>query len=242
MRIIRPNCRSQFTSGDLEFVREALGLGEIAPRKIAGLFHESDSLDQILDNPRLFRALLDVRRCLSISMHCYFYLLVRHVLLREGIRNREVADYVAEVLAEFAMLKRLRNPRSEAQPPLDYFYEMLEAMQGMGEGERFAMQSHIANYALFYSGVFRGSVQNRTERRGAPDIRFYEEMGSSHYRMAGGHALARQYDMVAVFTTLSEAFHIVRIALNHLSEQLLFLETQRAVNDLLSELDLPGND
>lgn len=242
MKVIRPNCRAQFTPADYDFVGSILTLPdrEDKTQRIFRLCKDPESMDIMLDNPRLFRALLDLRSCLTVSMHFYFYVLVRHALLREEIHEREVADYVAEVLAEFAFLSRLRNPNPEESQPLDYLFEMVVALERMEESERFAMQTHIGNYALFLSGLFPNRLQHRVQRRGAPGFRFYEDLGSAHFRMAGNHFLARKLDMVSIYTTLGQAFHVTRLALNHLSEKMVFLETDRAVRDLFLEIDKPG--
>lgn len=244
MKVIRPNCRAQFTQADFEFLGNVLPASghEDQSQRLFRLFQDPDTLDTLLDNPRLFRALLDLRNCLSISMHFYFYVLVRHVLLREEMKEREVADYVAEVLAEFAILSRMRPPDPEGARPLDYLFEMVVAMERMEENERFAMQSHIGNYSLFLSGLFPHRLLQRVQRRGAPGFRFYEEMGSAHFRMAGHHFLARKLDMVSIYTTLDQAFHVTRLALNHLSEKLVFLETDRAVRELFREIDMPRSE
>ncbi len=242
MKVIRPNCRAQFTPADYEFVSTVLALpiqGQESER-IYRLFKDQESLDQMLDHPRIFRALLDTRSCLSVSMHFYFYVLVRNVLLKEDILEREVADYVAEVLAEFALLTRLRKQNPSDPQPLEYLFEMVAALEQMEEGERFAMQTHIGNYALFQSGIYPNQVLHRVQRRGAPGFKYYEEMGSAYFRMAGTHFLAKKLDMVAIYNTLGEAFHVTRLALNHLSEKLVFLETDRAVRDLLREVDGSG--
>jgi hypothetical protein len=243
MKLIRPNCRAQFTPADYDFLGSVL---PTSPRdeksdRILRLRADEDSMDQMLDHPKLFRALLDLRSCLPVSMHFYFYVLVRHVLLKEEIQEREVADYVAEVLAEFALLNRLRSPNTDEPEPLDYLFDMIVALERLGEKDRFAMQTHIGNYALFLSGIFPNQLQYRVQRRGAPGFQFYENLGSSHFKLAGNHALARKLDMVSIYNTLGEAFHVTRLALNHLSERLVFLETDRAVRDLLLELDSPGN-
>jgi hypothetical protein len=150
-----------------------------------------------------------------------------------------VADYVAEVLAEFSQLQRLSHPRAGGEGAFEYLHEMLEALERLEHEERFAMQCHIGNYALFQAGLFPGRVQRRVERRAAPGFRFYEELGSAHFRLAGGHWLARRMDLAPVYSILGEAFHVARLALNHLSEKLLFLETDRAVRDLLLEIENP---
>lgn len=239
MKVIRPNCRTQFTAADYEFLASSLPSRTGSQDGVIRLVEDRDSLDLMLDQPALFRAILDMRGCLRVSLHFYFYVLVRHVLIREDIRDRDVADYVAEVLAEFSVLQRLRNPDPDSDRHLEYMHEMLEAMERMEAEERFAMQSHIGNYALFQAGIFPGRLQRQAERRAAPGFRFYEELGSSHFRMAGGHYLARRMDMVGIFMTLGRAFHVTRLALNHLSERLVFLETDRAVRDLFRELERP---
>lgn len=238
MKVIRANCRYQFTPADYEFIAAVLPSGPLPdPRRLLRLLEEGDSFDRILDDPRLFRAVLDLKGCLTVSLHFYFYVLVRHVLLREDIRDRDVADYVAELLSEFAAQQRWRRPHPDEPHPMEYLHEMI-AVLDRSEGEkRFEMQAHIGNYALFLAGLFPGHLARRMERRGAPGVGFYEEMGSAHFRLAGAHDLARRMELEAVFNTLGDAFHLTRVALNHLGENLLVLETQKAVQALFRELD-----
>lgn len=237
MKVIRPNCRTQFTHADYDFMASVLPARETPSQRLFRLFEDPESRDRILDQPALFRAMLELRSCVSVSLHFYFYVLVRHVLLREEIQDRDVADYVAEVLAEFSLQRRVLNPDPNDDRTLAYMHEMLESMDRLDEEGRFAMQTHIGNFALFHAGIFPAHLQRRTDRRAAPGFRFYEEMGSAHFRMAGNHRLARKMDMVSIFLTLGQAFHLTRLALNHLSEKLVFLETNRAVGELLSEID-----
>ena len=72
------------------------------------LLADPESRDAILDDPQLFTALIESRGCLTVSNHFYFYVLVRHTLKRAGIESRDVADYVAELLAEFSQAERGR--------------------------------------------------------------------------------------------------------------------------------------
>jgi hypothetical protein len=239
MKVIRPNCRAQFTPADYAFIATVLPVRKDGAAGLIRLFEDAEDMDRLLDQPRLFRAILDLPSCLPVSLHFYFYVLVRHALLRADIRDRDVADYVAEVLAEFSQLQRLSRPRPDGEGAFEYLHEMLEALERLEREERFALQCHIGNFALVQAGLFPGRVQRRVERHAAPGFRFYEELGSAYYRMAGEHWLARRMDLAPVFSALGEAFHVTRLALNHLSEKLLFLETDRAVGDLLREIDKP---
>ena len=236
MKVIRPNCRIQFTPADYDFMGTVLSAPGRDFNRLLRLCEDPQDMDRILDNPKLYQAVLELKSCLSVSLHFYFYVLVRQVLLREAVDSREVADYVAEVLAEFSGPMRWRQP-DPAAPPMEYLYEMMASLEYADPEYRFTMLTHIGNYALFLSGIFPRRLARRLERRAAPGFRFYEEMGSAHFRIAGGHYLAREMDLAPVLMDLGEAFHLARLALNHLSERLVFLQTNRAVEDLFREID-----
>jgi len=106
VNVIQPNCRVQFTAEDIEFILSTLGSKAGVVETLTKLLADEDTRDLILDDESLFRALLEQRGCLRVSSHFYFYILVRQVFKRCGIQDRTVADYVAEVLAEFAHAER----------------------------------------------------------------------------------------------------------------------------------------
>src|SRR5262245_43809967 len=105
MNVIQPNCRVQFTAEDIEFILGVLRSKVNTAECLVKLLADEESRDAILDDESLFRAVLEHRRCLRISAHFYFYLLVRQVFRRSGIMERAVADYVAEVLAQFSHIQ-----------------------------------------------------------------------------------------------------------------------------------------
>src|SRR6266576_3719326 len=124
MKMIQPNCRVQFTVQDVEFVVEILGSKIDKADCLVKLLGDEESRDLILDDEALFHALLERRGCLRVSSRFYFYILIRHVFRRSDIQDRAVADYVAEVLAEFASAERARCVVPGQSNPLDYFFEM----------------------------------------------------------------------------------------------------------------------
>ena len=175
------------------------------------------------DDEALLRALLERRGCLRVSSHFYFYILVRHTFRRSGIEDRAVADYVAEVLAEFARTEQSRCVVPGQGNVLDYFFEMLAALQTADERTSFHLRVHIGNHSLFLSGVFHERIRCRAERRGFPGLSYYEALGSSQFRAAGDHRLAQRYELAEIFGTLSERFETTRRALNDISERLFTL-------------------
>jgi hypothetical protein len=171
----------------------------------------------------LFHALLERRGCLRVSSRLYFYVLVRHVFKRSDINDRSVADYVAELLAEFARTERTRWAAPEQLNPLDYFFEMLTALQTADDRTNFHIRAHIGNYSLFLSGVFPDRIRFRAEKRGFPDLKYYEAVGRTQFRAASDHRLARHYELSGIFNTLAERFEATRLALNDMTDRLISL-------------------
>ena len=222
MNVIRPNCRAHFTQADLAFVGSVTG----APADAQVLVGQRESLDDVLDRRAIFLALLERPSCLPVSSHFYFYVLVRHVLLESGIDDRTLADYVAEVLAEFSSTDRARRPLAPDARTYDYMVDLLTAIRDADEPHQFLLRAHVGNLSLFLSGVFSRHLEHRARFKAAPEIEFYEQVGMSSYRTAGDHPLAERYAVAPVFQTLSRTFRETRVALNDLSDRLVFLGDQ----------------
>ena len=223
MQVIQPNCRVQFAAQDVEFILEILGGKLGAADCLVKLLADEESRDLILDDEALFRALLERRGCLRVSCRFYFYVLVRHVFKRSDLDDRALADYVAEVLVTFSESARSQCVLPGRANPLDYFFEMVTALQSVDDRTGFLLRAHIGNQSLFLSGVFPGRIKFRAESRGFPGIRYYEELGRTQYRLAGEHRLARRYHLEGVLQTLSERFQTTRRVLNDMTDRLLFL-------------------
>jgi hypothetical protein len=220
MKVIQPNCRVQFTAQDVDFILEVLGRRLGTAECLVKLLADEDSRDLILDDDTLFHALLERRGCLRVSSRLYFYVLVRQVFKRSDLNDRAVADYVAEVLAAFSETARSECVVAGEINPLNYFFEMVAALQKADDRTGFLLRAHIGNYSLFFTGVFPDRIRFRAESRGFPSLKYYEELGRTHYRVAGEHQLARRYQLERILQTLSERFQETRRALNDISERL----------------------
>jgi hypothetical protein len=164
-----------------------------------------------------------------VSSRFYFYVMVRQVFRRSGIEERAVADYVAELLTDYSRLEHTRCILPGQTQSLDYFFEMLGAVQAVDDHTAFMIRAHIGNYSLFLSGIFPERIRSRAELRGAPDMRYYEAIGQSSFRVASDHRLARKYELAPIYAILAERFHTTRRALNDMTDRLLNL----------GDLDLP---
>lgn len=219
MQVIRPNCRVKLTPEDIEFVLKVVGTSDSSKEGLSRLLQDPDSLDLLLDNEALLRAVLEQPQCLQISPQLYFYVLVRHSFRRSQLLDRPMTDYVASLLADFMHQERTRC-RVDGQP-LDYFVDMLTALQSADDVTSFHLRAHIGNQSLFLSGVFPDRVRFRAERRGAPGLTYYEGLGSAQFRAASDHRLARQYELAGIFSQLAERFHETCKALNDLRDRLV---------------------
>jgi hypothetical protein len=220
MKLIQPNCRAQFAAEDIEFILSVLG-GKIGTAEcLIKLLSDEDSRDVILDDEALFHALLERRGCLRVSSRFYFYILVRQVFRRSDIQDRKVADYVAELMTEFARSERARCLIPGTTGPMDYFFEMLTALKTADDRTSFLIRVHVGNYSLFLSGVFPDRIRFRAEARGFPNLKYYEGLGRTQYRVASDHRLAQRYDLAQILGTLAERFGATRLALNDIAERL----------------------
>src|ERR1051326_5979299 len=220
MKIIQPNCRVQFAAEDIDFILSVLGQRIGTAECLVKLLADEESRDVILDEDALFHALLERRGCLRVSNRFYFYILVRHVFRQSDLQDRAVADYVAEVLSEFSRTERSRCVVPGQSNPLDYFFEMLAALETADDRTSFFIRVHIGNHSLFLSGVFPDRIRFRAEARGFPDLKYYENVGRAHYRAASDHRLAQKYEVAKIYNTLAERFQATRLALNDIADRL----------------------
>jgi hypothetical protein len=223
MKLIQPNCRIQFTADDLDFISQTLAAVAGDRPVLVQLLSDNETRDFILDDEKLFQAILELRGCLRISNRLYFYVIVRNVLRQAGIDDRDVADYTAELLAEYSDYEASRCRVPGQDTALDYFFEMLAALRDADERRSFYIRAHIGNHSLFLSGVFPQRIRYRAAKKGFPDLEYYEALGQSSFRIASDHRLASRYELGPIYTTLADRFQETRQALNDMSERLVSL-------------------
>jgi hypothetical protein len=221
--MVRANCRARFTVADFDFVVRTLARSQKDHVSLVDLLSDSEARDNILDHPRLVDAILSNASQLTISSQFYFYVLARHVLQQAGITDRKLCDYVGSLLETFSRANLLRVPHANDECGHEYISDMLIALTRATPEQAFLLRAHVGNYSLFISGIFHENTQRRS-LRGAPDMRFYEQVGRTNYQLLSSHATARRCELNDVFEELADRFREVRLALNQLSDQLLNLD------------------
>jgi len=222
--MIKANCRERFTAADFDYVVKTLSRSERDSVNLVDLLTDAEARDSILDSPRLVESMLADGTPLSISPQLYFYVLLRHVLKQTGLNDRNVSDYLASLLETFSRTAGMKSPADGESNPVQYVSDMLIALRNASPVQTFLIRAHVGNYSLFISGIFRDTVESRSQR-GAPDVSFYEDVGRSNFRVAAGHQVARSWALSEVFEILADGFHDVRLALNRLSDSLLHLDS-----------------
>lgn len=228
MKVIQPNCRVQFTAEDIDFMVAVLGKKRGGAQSLVSLLTDETTRDLVLDDESLYHACLENHGCLRVSEHFYFYIIVRHGLRRAGVHDREVADYVAELLSEFSRQERTRCLIPGRAQSLDYLFEMMEALQRADERTSFYLRAYIGNHSLFLSGLFPDRIRHRAESRGFPGLNYYEAVGKTNFRAASDHRLAARYSLTSVFVTLADQFETTRKALNDVAQRVFFLGDPQA--------------
>ncbi len=227
--MIRPNVRASFGRREAELLTSLVGSGGEDRLREQGL-------DALLDDTGVLRALVRSEGVSAVPAPLLFYVMVRHALMQREIQDRQLADYTAAVLLEFAMAGKAHRVDGGEGEPFFYLTDILGALE-RARGEReFLLRVHLGNFALWLGGVFPDYIAHRVQRRGAPPMSYYDEMGAAGFRMAAGSDLALRHGVGDLFLRAADRFRDVRSALNSLSDTLFFPQSQDAIERLLRQV------
>lgn len=223
--MIHANCRMRLTAEDFSFIVGVLSKTETDQVSLVKLLTDEDTRDAILDHDTLSSAILESPERLPISPQLLFYVLCRKVFRDTPVKSRETSDFVASLLHGFMRTAKMDAPDAHGERSMRYLSDMMHALRNAGTREAFLLRSHMANYALFVSGMFAENVEKRTQRHGAPDLSFYEAMGQMNYRAASEYREAKKFNLQVVYEELAGGFREARLALNNLATRLLHIDT-----------------
>ena len=200
------SCRENLSHQDICFIVNAVSKKEKDKEKVLELFVDPACRNIMLDSADLFKSIVDEEfPLLYVSVRLYFYVIIRNLLKDYGIDDRDVADYVSELLCRYSLKK------IEAT----YVFEMIEKeINAKSDLERFMLLLEKADSLLVLTGIFPEFVEYRKRRKGAPGIEFYEEIGANTYLDLSNHTLAFKNDLSGKFNTLGSDFHRIRSSLN----------------------------
>jgi hypothetical protein len=215
-------CQYRFTPADWQFIIESLSLSDRGRESLASLCEDPDCIRSIVDHPKLFEAVAVRGVTAMLSPDLYFFVLVRHTLKRIGVEEMEVADYLAVVCAQFGRPSGIQGASGMEVQSL-YSIDYIEALTQARGPERFFLHVKCANQFMVLTCLYPDFLHKRAERRGAPDVSYYEGVVMSQLSAAGHHALAEEFALDDVLLKLSDAFPPVRRAMNHTLREYLSL-------------------
>src|SRR5438093_10590651 len=99
--MILANARHRLTREDAQLAIRLVASESDSELEHAQQLLTDEGLDAILDDERLPSALLRSRYGAYASLPLFLYVMVRHALLRAGVHERPLSDYLAAVLLAF---------------------------------------------------------------------------------------------------------------------------------------------
>lgn len=220
--MILGNVRASLTRGDAQLALRLVALD--APDELADAeaMLRDRGIDALLDDPRLFAALVDGHLGRYASLPLFCYVVVRQALRRAGEDDRSLADYVAAILLHFGARDRARRIAESD----DQVYDTLAALVGDVDDpdarRAFLVRQHLGNYALWLCGLFPDYIEHRRWHRGGPDLEYVEDMGRRGFQLAADHRLAHEHGLDTLFRGAADRFGTLRVTLNGISDALLF--------------------
>ena len=153
----------------------------------------------------------------AAGLRSFFQRLVAPVFGSLGLGDRELVEYIVDLLARFARTEQLYRIRDAQGRKIETIAEMLLELTRQWEPGRpysfdreFEIRRHCGDYALFMSGIFRLHV----ERRALLD--YYLLQGRQAYRaVAELGQLAFSPDS-RIFQALSDQFEHLSGALDYM--------------------------
>ena len=220
--MILANVRAQLTDADVDCVIAALAGDDDTRAAELRAVGARDGMDALLDHPDLPARLERGDDGFVPSAALLLYVAVRHRLRSVGIDDVELSDYLAALLLEFGRPQRAYRIAMHDDASYRYLADIVADLARVEGRRAFLLGAHLGNYSLWMAGVFPEHIVARRHRRGAPGLAYFESLGARGYRWAARHRLARDYDVSGLYARAADAFPALRIALNRVSDTLVF--------------------
>jgi hypothetical protein len=171
----------------------------------------------------------------------FIELVGRHYAEEIGLRDPQIVNYVAHLMAEFCDVEQLFKIRSAAGQPLTDVGEMLvESNPVYGPAPSFdrerQVRKHIGDYTLFFTGMFPESINHfRLRHHRTENFVDWIKAGKESYYVVSKFEHFEYAKVAPLFASLSKNFEQCVYGLNLVKNDLQEMQhplTQR-VNELL---------
>lgn len=165
----------------------------------------------------------------------------RHYAQEIGIRDAQVVNYVAHLLAEFCEVEQLFKIRTAAGKRLSDVGELLmESNPVFGPAPSFdrerQVRKHIGDYVLFFTGMFPESINNaRLRRNRVESFVDWMKAGKESYYIVSKFDCFEYTKVAPLFANLSSHFEQCVYGLNQVKNELQEMQhpLARRANELL---------
>jgi hypothetical protein len=233
--MILPTIRSSFDRRDASFLVWLLTRGVESARDREEARLREHGLDAILDDPRTLNALLAGGEFSTARPELVFYVLIRQALLEDGINDPGLADYLTALVLAFGRGGRAYH-LAEESTEYRYLVDIVAAADQSSGRRAFMLRAHLGEFALWLSGLFPDHITAREQRRAAPPLEYYEELGSSGFRMASRHDEAEAAGIADLYRNCADFFPALRVALNRVADRHLFPVRGDRIDRLLRQV------
>ena len=156
----------------------------------------------------------------------FLELVGRHYAEQIGIRDPQVVNYVAQLLAEFCDAEQLFKIRDLSNRPLTDVGEMLmESEPVFGPAPSFdrerQVRKHIGDYTLFFTGMFPESINHfRLRRDRVENFVDWMKAGKESYFIVSKFEHFEYAKVAPLFASLSRNFEECVYGLNQVKNDL----------------------
>jgi hypothetical protein len=156
----------------------------------------------------------------------FLELVGRHYAEEIGIRDAQIVNYVAHLLAEFCEVEQLFKIRSAAGKPLSDVGEMLmESNPVYGPAPSFdrerQVRKHIGDCTLFFTGMFPESINHfRLRRQRLESFVDWMKAGKESYYIVSKFEYFEYAKVAPLFASLSAHFEQCVFGLNRVKNEL----------------------
>jgi hypothetical protein len=171
----------------------------------------------------------------------FLELVGRHYAEEIGIRDPQLVNYVAHLLAEFCDAEQLVKIRNAAGKPLNDVGEMLiESDPIYGPAPSFdrerQVRKHIGDFTLFYAGMFPESINHyRLRRQRVEGFVDWIKAGKESYYIVSKFEHFEYAKVAPLFAQLSQRFEQCVYGLNLVKNELEVMQhpIARMSNELI---------
>lgn len=181
----------------------------------------------------------DIGKIKLLPLRSLFDLFLIKVLYTgRGGRDPDVLEYLSDMLMRFLWSRELIRFNQR----YDFLYSLLEEIKDRRRFQNlFEASRHMADNALFVTGVFPTARPGRRRQRAVPrfDRAHFIELGRRYYKLAAEEQLAEVVGQRMVLSKLSERFVFYMEALSEMSERyILGFDMEIVSNKMLDAMNL----